>query len=95
MICRCNHASHQEIHTKATPPVKRIKRGILTDNFPDCHSAKKAEVHMCSCKSKQGARKYSRYCKQTIFFPVYDSYLQITPFFVVFLSEKKLLFDSC
>ena len=52
LICRCNHSSHNEIHSNKDSLLLNEHVSLLEikKNLPSCHSSNKVSAHICSCK---------------------------------------------
>lgn len=62
-ICKCNHSSKKEIHSAKSArdeealfatAITHLEEAALKD-LPNCYSAKKKEVHKCSCSKKKNS----------------------------------------
>jgi hypothetical protein len=50
LLCKCNHTSKNEIHSNSVLLDEHKHFIPVSPELPSCHTPKKGETHLCSCK---------------------------------------------
>lgn len=89
-VCKCNHSSNREVHSDRSLLFEEHSDiSVVSDKLPTCHTQKKGEPHLCSCKKSSDTL-------ETIFFqksPIIQNKIEIYSFLPNHKEYYSIPFD--
>ena len=98
LLCKCNHSSHNEVHTTQTSLLLDEHSLLLSnqDSLPSCHSPKSMETtHICSCKKSSENLVHILFQKSMVIQSKIEVFaLDFTNKFFICITSEKISLPS-